>query len=61
MAFDAEFREVQEAKRRVRELKKGGVDNSLPKTYYRKYFIKNRTCKEKNIEEQDHKRNIISI
>lgn len=56
-----EFREVFEAKKRVLEMKKGGVDMSEPACFYRRNFIKNRTCTAKNIEALDHQRNLQSL
>jgi len=60
-AIELEFREVYEAKRRTKEIKKGGIDNSLPVTFNRKEFIKNRACTAKDIQTQDHKRNLVSL
>ncbi|KRX06917.1 hypothetical protein PPERSA_07080 [Pseudocohnilembus persalinus] len=58
--FD-EFKEVDEAFRRVNQLRKGGIDNNAPATIQRQAYIKKRIPKGKDIVMQDHSRNIKAL
>lgn len=55
------FREVNEAYRRVNNLKHGYVDHSRPKTFHLKNSISKRVVYEKNIILHDHMRNIAHL